>query len=167
MPREIENVFTDFPGYGCFACDPRNTLGLRMKFFADDEKDEVFVRIKPEEHFSGFPGILHGGVQCALVDEVAFWAMFDKLKRIGVTSKVEMEFLSPVPTSSLLEIRGKIDKIQGRRVFVSVSILNEDGEVCTRSRVTYYIPRKEILFKIMGKERFTPKFMKYIEDKND
>ncbi|MGH7890286.1 MAG: PaaI family thioesterase [Thermodesulfobacteriota bacterium] len=164
MIREIENVFIDFPGYGCFACDPRNNLGLKMKFFADDEKEEVFVRIKPEEHFSGFPGILHGGVQCALVDEVAFWAMFDRLKKIGVTVKVEMDFLNVVKTTGPLEIRGKIDGIQGRRVVVSVSILNDQNEVCTRSRVVYFIPRRQALLKIMGEERFTEKFLKYLED---
>jgi acyl-coenzyme A thioesterase PaaI-like protein len=164
MIHEIENVFIDFPGYGCFACDPRNNLGLRMKFYADDEKEDVFVRIKPEDHFSGFPGILHGGVQCALVDEVAFWAMFDRLKKIGLTMKVEMDFLNAVKTSSFLEIRGKVDKIQGRRVSVTANILNDENEICTRSRVAYYIPRKEVLFKIMGRERFTEKFWKYLED---
>jgi len=164
MIREIENVFIDFPDYGCFACDPRNDLGLRMRFFADDERGEVFTRIKPEEHFAGFPGILHGGVQCALVDEVAFWAMFDRLKRIGVTVKVEMDFLNAVKTSSSLEVRGKIERIQGRRVFVNVKILSEEGEVCTRAKVVYYIPKKEIAFKIMGRERFKEKFLKYLED---
>jgi Uncharacterized protein, possibly involved in aromatic compounds catabolism len=159
MIREIENVFVDFPGYGCFACDPRNSLGLRMRFYADDEKEEVFTRIEPEEHFSGFPGILHGGIQCALIDEVAFWAMFDKLKKIALTVKVEMDFLNPVRTSSMLEARGKIDKIQGRRVFVGVSILNGKDEVYTRGRVVYYIPSKEVLFKIMGRERFTEKLL--------
>jgi acyl-coenzyme A thioesterase PaaI-like protein len=164
MIREIENVFIDFPEYGCFACDPRNNMGLKLRFFADDEKEEVFTRIRPKEHFSGFPGILHGGVQCALVDEVAFWAMFDKLKRIGVTVKVEMDFLNAVKTSYPLEIRGKIEKIKGRRVFVNVNILNDKKEVCTLSRVVYYIPKKEVVFKILGKERFTEKFLKYVGD---
>ncbi len=164
MVREIENVFVDFPGYGCFACDPRNNLGLRMKFYADDETEEVFTRIKPEEHFAGFPGILHGGVQCALVDEVAFWAMFDKLKKIGVTVRVEMDFLNAVKTPSLLEVRGRIDRIQGRKVFVNASIIDEKKVICTRAKVAYYIPKKEMLFRIMGKERFTEKFLKYLEE---
>ena len=57
MIREIENIFLDFPGYGCFACDPRNDKGLRLKFFADDEKGDVFTKIVPEKHLQGFPGI--------------------------------------------------------------------------------------------------------------
>lgn len=164
MIREIENVFIDFPDYRCFACDPRNDLGLRLRFFADDERGEVFTRIKPEGHLAGFPGILHGGVQCALVDEVAFWAMFDKLRKIGVTVKIDMDFLSAVRTSSLLEVRGKIEEIQGRRVFVNVNILDDEGRASTRARVVYYIPKRKAVFRIMGRERFKEEFLRYLDD---
>jgi acyl-coenzyme A thioesterase PaaI-like protein len=164
MVREIENIFLDFPGYGCFACDPRNRLGLRMKFYADDEKGEVFTKLRLEEHLSGFPGILHGGIQCALVDEVAFWAMFDKLKKIGVTMRVEMDFVKKVDNPGALEIRGRIEQIRDRRVTVKVNIYDGQNNLATRSRVTYFIPKREMLYRIMGEERFTEKFQGYIED---
>jgi len=164
MQREIENVFIDFPDYGCFACDPKNKLGLRMRFFVDDETDEVFTKINLEEHFSGFPGILHGGIQCALIDEVAFWAMFDRLKKIGLTMKVEMDFLKKVENPGILEVRGKVEEIKNRRVKVNVNILNGNGETATKSIVTYFIPKREMLFKLMGEERFTEKFQRYIQD---
>ncbi|MGB7293146.1 MAG: PaaI family thioesterase [Thermodesulfobacteriota bacterium] len=164
MVREIENIFVDFPGYGCFACDPRNKLGLRMKFYADDKKGEVFTKLRLEEHLSGFPGILHGGIQCALVDEVAFWAMFDKLKKIGVTMRVELDFVKKVDNPGVLEVRGKVEEIRDRMVTVNVNIYNGEKNLTTRSRVTYLIPRREMLYKIMGEERFTEKFQRYIED---
>ncbi|MER3445944.1 MAG: PaaI family thioesterase [Candidatus Dadabacteria bacterium] len=164
MIREIENVFAKLQGYRCFGCDPTNDLGLRVRLFADDEKGEVFATIKPEERLSGFPGVLHGGIQCVLIDEVAFWAMFDRIKRIGVTVKIEMEFLNTVRISSHIEVRGKIDRIEGRDVFITVEILNNNNEVCTRGRVVYHIAKKETVFKVLGKERFIPEFLKYLED---
>jgi uncharacterized protein (TIGR00369 family) len=164
MIREIENIFLDFPGYGCFACDPQNQLGLRLKFFADDEMGGVFTKFKPELHLEGFPGILHGGIQCALIDEVAFWTMFDKFQKIALTSKLDMEFLRPVDASSELMIRGKVAQTDGRKVRVEVSILNDKNKVCTRSTVDYTITNREMTYKIMGKERFTEKFQKYLED---
>jgi len=164
MIREIENIFLDFPGYGCFACDPRNQLGLRLKFFADDEMGDVFTKFKPELHLEGFPGILHGGIQCALIDEVAFWTMFDKFQKIALTSKLDMEFLRPADASSELMIRGKVTDSNGRKVRVKVSILNDNNKLCTRSTVDYTITNKEMTYRIMGKERFTEKFQKYLED---
>jgi acyl-coenzyme A thioesterase PaaI-like protein len=163
MIREIENVFARLRGYRCFGCDPTNDLGLRIRLFAD-EKGEVFARMIPEDHLSGFPGILHGGIQCVLIDEVAFWAMFNGIKKIGVTVKVEMEFLDTVRTSSPIEIRGRIDKIEGRDIFIAVEILSERNEICTRGRVIYHIAKRETVFKILGKEIFTQEFLKYLED---
>ncbi len=164
MIREIKNIFLDFPGYGCFACDPRNDLGLRLKFFADDDKGDVFTKFLPEKHLQGFPGILHGGIQCALVDEVAYWTMFDKHKKIALTAKIDMEFLRPVGTDSELVIRGRIIGEEDRRVSVQVNITGEGNKVCTRSRVEYIIPKKEVTYRIMGKERFTKKFQKYLDE---
>ena len=164
MIREIENIFLDFPDYGCFACDPRNKLGLRLKFFADDDKGDVFTKFNPETHLEGFPGILHGGIQCALIDEVAFWTMFDKFHKIALTSKLDMEFLRPVDASSELTIRGRVTEAEGRKVTVEVNLLNENNKICTRSAVDYTITKREVTYKIIGRERFTEKFEKYLED---
>ena len=164
MIREIENIFTDFPDYGCFACDPSNKRGLRMKFFADEDTGEVFTKMNLKKHFAGFPGILHGGIQCALMDEVAFWTMFDKLKKIGLTAKIEIDYQLKVETLKDIEIRGKIKTIKGRRVVVNVNIIDEDKKITVSSKVTYLIPNKKKLYSLIGEERFTEKFQKYIQD---
>ena len=164
MVREIENIFIDFGGYGCFACDPRNELGLRLKFFADDENAEVFTVFSPEKHLEGFPGILHGGIQCALVDEVAFWTMFDRFGKIALTSGLNMEFLKPVPASEELRITGNVIEKKSRKVSVRVKIEDAGGRVCTKSIVDYVISPRELTYRIMGRERFTEKFQKYLDD---
>lgn len=164
MDREVENVFTDMPGNNCFACHPNNASGLRLRFFADDDTGEVYARIKPDQHFAGFPGILHGGIQCALVDEVAFWTMFDHIGKLGLTTKVEIQYQKAVSSEVMLEVRGKISKIRDRLVVVDAFIKDEAGNECTKSRVTYFLPRKEVLFEVMGKERFTEDLMQYIKE---
>ena len=164
MIREIKNIFLDFPDYGCFACDPRNKLGLGLKFFADDDKGDVFTTFNPETYLEGFPGILHGGIQCALIDEVAFWTMFDKFRKIALTSKLDMEFLRPVDASSELTIRGRVTETEGRKVSVEVNLLNDKNKICTKSKVDYTIPKREVTYKIIGRDRFTEKFEKYLED---
>lgn len=164
MVREVENAFVDFPDNNCFACHPNNDLGLKLKFFADDDTGEVFTRIKPQKHFAGFPGILHGGIQCALVDEVAFWTMFDKLKKIGLTTKVEIYYNKKLDSSMELEVRGKVLKVRGRHVIVDTVIIDENGDECTKSTVTYYLPKKDVVFNVLGKERFTEKFLNFIEE---
>jgi len=162
MIREIENSFADFPGNNCFACHPNNTHGLKLKFFADDEKGEVFTRIKPKVHFNGFPGILHGGIQCAILDEVAYWAMFDKIKKLGLTSKINLQYLAPVPMGVELEITAKVREIQKRSVTVDTVIMGENSEVFTKADVVYFLPNRRTVFKVFSEGSFNDKFLSYI-----
>ncbi len=162
MIREVENSFLDFPGNNCFACHPNNNHGLRLQFYADDDKQEVFTRIKPEQHFNGFPGILHGGIQCALIDEVAYWTMFDSIKKIGLTAKIDLNYLKPVPMDTELLITGKINTVQKRRATVETIIKDQQGAIYTIAKVLYFLPNKKALFKVFGEENFNNKFLSYI-----
>ena len=90
--------------------------------------------------------------------------MFDKYKKIALTSKLDMEFLRPVNTPCELTIRGKITESEGRKVRVQVNLLNEKNKICTRCNVDYTITTREVTYKLIGKERFTEKFQKYLED---
>ena len=164
MIREIENSFIDFPGNNCFACHPNNQHGLRLKFFANDETGEVFTKIKPEIHFNGFPGILHGGIQCALIDEVAYWAMFDRIKKIGLTAKIDIQYLKPVPMGKELEVTARVKEIKGRRVTVDTSISGAGPEEFTSAEVLYFLPNKKALFKVFGEDKFNDQFLSYIKE---
>ncbi len=42
--------------------------------------------------------------------------------------------------------------------------LNEKNEICTCGRVVYHVARKETVFRILGKEKFTEEFLKYLGD---
>ena len=164
MPREIENVFSDFPDYNCFACGPRNEHGLRLRFFADDETGEVFTTVAPKEHFSGWPGIVHGGVQCALVDEVSFWAMFDEVRKIALTAKIEITYSKKVPSGETLDVRARVRSVEGRRVVVDSAINGAGGECLTRAAVTYFIPKRTTLAGALGEKRLGEKFPRYAGD---
>lgn len=162
MIREVENSFLDFPGNNCFACHPNNNHGLKLKFYADDDKQEVFTRIQPEHHFNGFPGILHGGVQCALIDEVAYWAMFDRIKKIGLTAKIDLIYLKPVPMDTELVVSGKVINQEKRSVAVETVIKDGQEDVLTKANVLYFLPNRKVLFKVFGEENFNDKFLSYI-----
>lgn len=164
MIKEIENVLSGFPGYNCFACGPHNEHGLRLKFFHDEETDEVFTTVFTEEHFSGWPGVVHGGVQCTLVDEVSFWAMFNETRKIALTAKIDMVYMKKVPSCRTLDVRAKIREIRGRRVEVDSVIRDEDGTELASAAVTYVFPRKEALREILGFERLSEEFLQYVRD---
>lgn len=150
MPREIENVFIELPGNNCFVCHPNNEFGLRLKFYADDDTGEVFTILTPERHFNGFPGIVHGGIQCAILDELAFWAMFDKVGKIGVTTRIDLRYLAAVGFDKPIEARAKVLEENGGTVRVAASIKGADGKDAAKSVVTYALPDRKTLNAILG-----------------
>jgi hypothetical protein len=57
----------------CFGCGPHNPHGLRLRF--EREGDVVRSRFTLGSGYDGPPGILHGGLQAMVADEVAGWRL--------------------------------------------------------------------------------------------
>jgi uncharacterized protein (TIGR00369 family) len=136
--REIAHPFLDMEGFNCFACCPENKHGLRMKFYADEEVGEVFSRVKPVVEHAGYPGVLHGGIQATLLDEVAFWAIWDKIGKPALTSRMEIEFKRPVSMSSEVEARARVTEVR-RKLAIVDTWLTVDAQIKTRARVVYFL----------------------------
>jgi acyl-coenzyme A thioesterase PaaI-like protein len=54
----------------CFVCGVENPVGLHLKFY-QTSPNEVTANLTVPEYYQGYPGILHGGIAAALLDEAA------------------------------------------------------------------------------------------------
>jgi acyl-coenzyme A thioesterase PaaI-like protein len=54
----------------CFVCGVENIQGLQIDFY-EVEAGKVTAAITVPQHFQGYPGIVHGGIIAAMLDEVA------------------------------------------------------------------------------------------------
>jgi acyl-coenzyme A thioesterase PaaI-like protein len=52
----------------CFVCGIENPIGLKLRFYTDDE-GRCIARFRPKPEHQGYPGQLHGGIISALLDE--------------------------------------------------------------------------------------------------
>ncbi|KAL4729456.1 hypothetical protein ACLX1H_003876 [Fusarium chlamydosporum] len=99
---------------------------------------EIFVLVSVGEGTSGYPGVVHGGVVTALLDET-MGTIFDlnatlgkearAFKTASVTGGIEVKFLKAVPTNSVLCIAAVAEEIDGRKTKVRAEMKNEEGEV--------------------------------------
>lgn len=136
-PIHIKNPYYKMEGYNCFGCSHENKLGLKMSFRM--EGDEVLCDWEPESHFQGWVGVLHGGIQATLMDEIASWLVFVKLKTAGVTSRMEVKLIKPVKMdmapfrlrASLLEMRRNI-------AVIKVCLYMNDGTLGAESYMHYF-----------------------------
>lgn len=140
--RKLRNPFETLPGYFCFGCSTENHHGLRMTFYED--ADEIISEWDPDPHFQGYINIVHGGIQSTLMDEIASWVVFIKLKTGGVTSRLSSRFRRPVLVNEgPLTIRARLKEHSGRIAEIDVKLYNGKGVLCSESSVEYFVLPEE------------------------
>ena len=141
MIIELENTFARLEGYNCFACGPDHPFGLKLKFFYDDHRHEVFTHFHSNTLFAGFPGILHGGIQATILDEIAFWGAWARHGKPGFTFDMKTRYRKKCPVDCILEARGEIGEIRRRLVTSEVRLQDpESGQLFTQGTVRYFLP---------------------------
>ena len=88
----------------CYVCGKANQNGLKIPFLRDGEHGARAQYTSRLEH-DGWPGVLHGGITFALMDEALAWALFFQGIR-GVTARAEASFRRPIRTGMPVAIRG-------------------------------------------------------------
>ncbi len=143
--RKINNPFTGAPDwheYNCFGCSPTNEIGLQMEFW--DNGEEIIAKWMPRKSMEGWTGVLHGGIQATLMDELAAWVVFTKLETSGVTKDLNVEYLSPVYISNNeITLHGKVLSTEKRLAIIHCTLFDSNKKPCSRGQITYfYFPEK-------------------------
>jgi acyl-coenzyme A thioesterase PaaI-like protein len=87
----------------CWVCGPNNPGGLHVPFEPDGNHGSVARYVAREEH-GGWPGMLHGGVIFALMDEALGWALYFH-GLAGVTARFKARYREAIPIGAELTIR--------------------------------------------------------------
>jgi acyl-coenzyme A thioesterase PaaI-like protein len=147
--RPIPNPFVALDDYRCFGCSPSNERGLRMSF--SEEGEEIVSSWAPERHFAGYGGILHGGIQATLHDEIASWVVFVKLATAGFTERLEVDYLKPVRVDSgPLALRSRLERQDGNRAFIRTMLFDGKGSLGSESLAIYFTLPQHIAKKRMA-----------------
>jgi acyl-coenzyme A thioesterase PaaI-like protein len=129
----------------CFGCGRLNKEGLQIKSLWDGKESVCYYTPKP--YFTGgFPGYVYGGFIASLMDcHGAATASAAKLREEGfslndrplsrfVSASLKVDYLKPTPMGPVLEVRGRVKEIKGRKVTVSVT-LSAEGEIRAKGEV--------------------------------
>ncbi|RCG16921.1 PaaI family thioesterase [Sphaerisporangium album] len=120
------------PGYeGCYACGADAVGGLRVRVVGDGP-DGLVANARLGTSHQGAPGIAHGGIVAAVLDEVISLTLWRVLDRPCVTRRLEVDFLAPVPIGRDVELRAQCTETQGRKVRARAEALF-DGQVRARA----------------------------------
>lgn len=127
----------------CFLCGTENPISLDLAFF-DDGEDRVVAEFTPQEEHQGYPGTLHGGITCALLDETIgrtlvpydIWAM---------TAELNVRFRKQIPLGQSLQIVGELVRLRSRTMEGKGEICLADGSVGATAEAKYILlPDEEV-----------------------
>jgi len=120
----------------CFVCGVDNPHGLHLQFRV--EENAVWVDFTPREEHQGWPGVVHGGIIAALLDEVMGRTSF-LLDLWAVTGTMNVRYVRPVPVGQPLTIRAEITSARSRAIETHAVLTLADGTVGAQATGTYII----------------------------
>lgn len=119
----------------CFGCGQDNDSGLRLQYRRTGEAS-VEARYVVPGHFMGADGVVHGGIQATLLDEVMGLAVHSMLAGEDhkiVTVELNVRYRKVTPIESPLLIRASLVRTDGPNLFLSGEIVGEGGTVLTEA----------------------------------
>ncbi len=141
LEQGVPTSFDD-PDNACFGCSPHNERGLQLEFVRTGPR-EVECRYEAASHFGGVPGVIHGGIQATILDEVmgvAAHCAFDDEEKPMVTADFALQYKRPVPTEDPIVIWASPDRVDGRDVYVRGEIRDAaSGEVLTSATARWRV----------------------------
>jgi uncharacterized protein (TIGR00369 family) len=115
-------------------------IGCELDEFLDNR---VVVRVRIQPHHLNLIGILHGGVHAMLIDSaMGLVAMAAKPKESVVTSTLNLNYVAPIETGSLI-VTAEILHISRKMVTAQAFARNDAGELCAFGTGTFRIIEKK------------------------
>lgn len=120
----------------CFVCGVETLTGLNLSFY-DTAKGSVEATWIPRAEFQGFPGIVHGGIIAAALDEAATRTVLgaNGSNRMVVTASLEVRYRKPVPVGAALHLTGTLKEDKGEIIIASSSIADREGQILATAHV--------------------------------
>jgi uncharacterized protein (TIGR00369 family) len=107
-----------------------------MSFF-DNGEDEVVSEYTVSAYYQSYPGIVHGGIVAAMLDEVVGRvAIIGDHHHFMMSVRLEVKYRQPVPTETPLRIVGRLVRLRGRLGKAVGEVLLPDGSVAAEAALT-------------------------------
>jgi acyl-coenzyme A thioesterase PaaI-like protein len=130
-----------WPDGGCFGCSPTNASGLRMAFRRDGER--LRAPLTFPDHFHGAPGVAHGGVVAAALDELSCACINFVAGHHVVTGELTVRYERPCPVERPLELVAEIVDRTHPRYWVVAAEVRQDGVRLARSTGKFFLRDRE------------------------
>lgn len=136
---------------GCYGCGPDNPQGLQVESLPGDD-GALHATWQPEPHMAGPPGAVNGGLLAAPMDCHGSWVAMRVFREraeaagqdpdgvVSVTGEYTMRLSAPTPVEGPVHLRAVLDRLDGRRAFVTVTATVDGVETATFRGTFFEVP---------------------------
>ena len=137
----------------CFGFGSEHPTGLHMRITAGAGL-RVVGNFTVTEHHQGAPGLAHGGLLSAAIDEVLGslnWLLGEPV----VTASLSMHFMRPVPVGSVLHIEAEVTGVVRRKVYTTAvgRLMDATGDIAVSASALFVQVPIEHFMKFGNKEQ--------------
>ncbi len=121
----------------CFICGLENPVGLKLKIY-QTAPGVVESAYTAPEHFQGYPGVLHGGIVAALLDEIggrSHMGSDPSAPRFMFTARLEVKYRHNVPTGQPLKVVGKAGRSRSKTAEAWAGIYAQNGTLLAEADI--------------------------------
>ncbi len=121
----------------CFVCGPDNPIGLHLTFRLED--GACVSEFTPGENHQGYPGVIHGGMLYAALDDVmANWLYLRGAR--AYTARCEIRYRRPAREGEQLLLEGRQTARKRKLVEMEGTAKRaSDGEVVATATATFVV----------------------------
>jgi acyl-coenzyme A thioesterase PaaI-like protein len=113
----------------CFVCGLQNPFGLKLKFY-QNSSGQVISDYVVSEAYQGYPGVVHGGIVAAMLDEAAGRALMGgDPPRFMYTARLDLRFRKNVPVGQAIRLVGRMIDIKGRKATAASFLYDAGGTI--------------------------------------
>jgi hypothetical protein len=166
LPLE-DSLTQNIPDYNCFGCGGENESGFRSRYHVNTRTGTLRTLLAPKREWSGFPGMIQGGVATVPMDCVGSWCVMLGKQQLGLTTTMETVFLESVslPEQESLQqqketilILGQLISSDRTRATVVVNMYDlsssSSGQprLCISSRMQFALATPAMIARMLGQE---------------
>lgn len=124
---------------GCFVCGEENDIGLRARFFFDEDTRKAVCDVIADEQYAGYKHIFHGGITATLLDEIMIKSLLAEGNMV-VTAEMTVRFKKPVYSGDSLRFEGWMTAQKGPLFITAGRAVNQHGETVAEASGKYVKP---------------------------
>jgi acyl-coenzyme A thioesterase PaaI-like protein len=115
----------------------------QYEMYINKQREELLAVITFGKSLNGYPGVVHGGILGLLIDN-SFGILFLNLnKPMSVTANLSINYRAPTYASTQVVLYAKIDRVEGRKMFMTASIWDAKSGKVLVDATTLFIAIKK------------------------